>query len=371
MGGIAIDLLPRDSELARRAAGGDGTAFVRLYDRYSADVFETALSATGSVEAAAEATQTAFLTLLRRPPAIDAADDDVMHRLRAMALAADVGRRAASGAGVGWLRSETVAQAGARFDDDWSPHLVATAEGRRTAAEVVRAWHDADPERAEGVISERPVAEPVSRHERRRRFRLRAALPGLPALPSPAARTGVPAVGLAAAALALVLAGGGDDARRGRDAQTLVSMDAASLSPLSSIDGRDRRGRTRTAVRDRHVGGGQPRPAVHVGDDAPSLTPAASGAPHVSPRPPGAGQTLGVTREAAPDGGERVDGPPPPATVEPAPPPPATAPVQVESAPTAPEPAPTPAEPAPAAPAPTQGGGLRRNCNSRRSTSPC
>ena len=37
-----MDLLPRDAELARRAAGGDGAAFVRLYDQYSEEVFEAA-----------------------------------------------------------------------------------------------------------------------------------------------------------------------------------------------------------------------------------------------------------------------------------------------------------------------------------------
>jgi len=46
----ASDLLPRDAELARRAAGGDGAAFVRLYDHYCDDVFATALSVTGSVD---------------------------------------------------------------------------------------------------------------------------------------------------------------------------------------------------------------------------------------------------------------------------------------------------------------------------------
>jgi hypothetical protein len=75
-----MDLLPRDAELARRAAGGDGAAFVRLYDHYSTEVFATALAATGSVDAAAEATQTAFLRILRWPPALGAPDDDVVVR---------------------------------------------------------------------------------------------------------------------------------------------------------------------------------------------------------------------------------------------------------------------------------------------------
>jgi len=128
-----VDLLPRDAELARRAAGGDGTAFVRFYDRYSHDVFATALSVTGSVEAAAEATQTAFLRILRWPPALGAPDGDVLELLYALALGgphehldaspAPADLKVARLVGVGWLRSETVSKAGARFDADWSVHL--------------------------------------------------------------------------------------------------------------------------------------------------------------------------------------------------------------------------------------------------------
>src|SRR6185503_3595626 len=83
---VVADLLPRDAELARRAAGGDGAAFVRLYDHYAHDVFATALSVTGSVEAAAEATQAAFLRILRWPPALGAPDGDVLELLYALAL---------------------------------------------------------------------------------------------------------------------------------------------------------------------------------------------------------------------------------------------------------------------------------------------
>lgn len=129
-----MDLLPRDAELARRAAGGDGAAFVRLYDDYSNEVFATALAATGSVEAAADATQTAFLRLLRWPPALGASDDDVLELLFALALGGphaeyadaspdETDEKVARLVGVGWLRSETVSKAGARYDADWSVHL--------------------------------------------------------------------------------------------------------------------------------------------------------------------------------------------------------------------------------------------------------
>jgi hypothetical protein len=143
-----MDLLPRDAELARRAAGGDGAAFVRLYDHYSNDVFATTLAVTGSVEAAADATQTAFLRILRWPPALGAPDGDVLELLYALALGGPAERSAASPqetdhkvarlVGVGWLRSETVSKAGARYDADWSVHLwnpsEAPAAGRDPAA---------------------------------------------------------------------------------------------------------------------------------------------------------------------------------------------------------------------------------------------
>ena len=134
---VGMDLLPRDAELARRAAGGDGAAFVRLYDHYSTEVFTAALAATGSIEAAAGATQTAFLRVLRWPPPLGAPDGDVAELLCALALGGSIepttgrfdnfetedARDVARLVGVGWLRSETVAKAGARFDDDWSAHL--------------------------------------------------------------------------------------------------------------------------------------------------------------------------------------------------------------------------------------------------------
>ena len=169
MGGVTTDLLPADAELARRAAGGDGAAFVRLYDHYCEYVFELSLAATGSADAAADATQTAFLRLLRRPPALGAPDTELPARLRALALAdarppmridATNGGEDACAGGVGWLRSETVAKAGAKFDEDWSVYL----------------W---TPEPAAG--GERT---PEANGARRRRRRLR--LPRR-ALPSPAA----------------------------------------------------------------------------------------------------------------------------------------------------------------------------------------
>lgn len=115
------------------AGGGDGTAFVRLYDHYSTDVFATALAATGSVNAAADATQSAFLRILRWPPALGASDGDLIELLYALALGGrsehpppspqETDHKVARLVGVGWLRSETVAEAGARFDADWSVHL--------------------------------------------------------------------------------------------------------------------------------------------------------------------------------------------------------------------------------------------------------
>jgi len=176
-----IDLLPRDAELARRAAGGDGAAFVRLYDHHAEDVFVTALSATGSVEEAAEATQTAFLRILRWPPALGAPDEDVLELLFALALGGPHERVHASPqpadlkvarlVGVGWLRSETVSKAGSRFDADWSMHL----------------W--------EPPAESRPAPPPAMP-----RFRLR--------LPSPATAAAVLLIFLAGLAGTLLIGGG-------------------------------------------------------------------------------------------------------------------------------------------------------------------
>src|SRR5688572_14454959 len=194
---VGMDLLPRDAELARRAAGGDGAAFVRLYDHYSTEVFTAALKATGSIEAAAGATQTAFLRVLRWPPPLGAPDGDVAELLGALALGGSIepttgsfdnfetedARDVARLVGVGWLRSETVAKAGARFDDDWSAHL----------------WTAPPPEPAREEVRERP--------RRARRLLERLTVP----LPSPAPVAAVLALVLFTGGVATVLAGGGAD----------------------------------------------------------------------------------------------------------------------------------------------------------------
>jgi hypothetical protein len=194
---IGMDLLPRDAELARRAAGGDGAAFVRLYDHYSTEVFTAALKATGTIEAAAGATQTAFLRVLRWPPPLGAPDGDVAELLCALALGGSIepttggfddldtedARDVARLVGVGWLRSETAAKAGARFDADWSEHLW-------TAPPV-------EPE----LDGEREAPRRV------RRLLERLAVP----LPAPAAVAAVLVLVLFAGAAGTILAGGETD----------------------------------------------------------------------------------------------------------------------------------------------------------------
>jgi hypothetical protein len=191
---VVMDLLPRDAELARRAAGGDGAAFMRLYDRYSEEVFNASLAATGSVEAAADSTQTAFLRILRWPPALGAPDGDVAELLCALALGGATkppadsphttnGSAIARLVGVGWLRSETVAKAGARFDDDWSVHL----------------WSP-DPAAPAEPAADAPPKRP------RRRMRLPRF--GLP-LPSPAATAAAVVLLLFAGAAGTLLMSGG------------------------------------------------------------------------------------------------------------------------------------------------------------------
>jgi hypothetical protein len=222
MATAVVDLLPRDAELARRAAGGDGAAFVRLYDHYSTDVFATALAATGSVAAAADATQSAFLRILRWPPALGASDSDLIELLYALALGGrsehpppspqETDHRVARLVGVGWLRSETVSEAGARFDADWSAHL----------------WSpEASP--ADPAPWEEPVARPP-----RRRLRL-PRLPRLPRLalrlPSPAAAATVLLVFLSATTGTLLLgsSAGSKDAPRASEAEMTRQRERAEL----------------------------------------------------------------------------------------------------------------------------------------------
>src|SRR5688572_11792064 len=218
MATAVMDLLPRDAELARRAAGGDGAAFVRLYDRYSTDVFATALAATGSVEAAADATQTAFLRILRWPPALGASDDDVTELLFALALGGpheyagtspeETNHKVARLVGVGWLRSETVSKAGARYDSDWSVHL----------------WSEPD-----------TPPDPAPQPERRRRARL----PRLRLrVPSPAAAAAVLFVVLAGVSGTLLIGGGGND-----------PMDAAPASATDEADTRAQKAEERSKDR--------------------------------------------------------------------------------------------------------------------------
>ena len=164
------------------------------YDHYSDEVFEASLAATGSIEGAAAATQRAFLRILRWPPPLGAPDGDVAELLFALAFGGERvptpatpdtvdARKIARLVGVGWLRSETVAKAGARFDADWSAYL----------------WNDA------------PAAEPKpARLAKALRWRPRLALPR-PALPSPAAVAAVVVLALVATGAGMVFSGGGTD----------------------------------------------------------------------------------------------------------------------------------------------------------------
>jgi hypothetical protein len=234
-----VDLLPRDAELARRAAGGDGAAFVRLYDRYSIDVFATALAATGSVEAAAEATQAAFLRILRWPPALGAPDSDVEELLFALALGGphesfdaspqETDHKVARLVGVGWLRSETVSKAGARYDADWSVHL----------------WSPPGDETAE--------PEPAAPPRRRPALRLpRLAL----RLPSPAAAGAVLLLFLAGATGTLLVGGGRTDPIDAAPASARGEQTRqATPSPY-----RRQRAEVPDGWKDKRAGGGEAKP---------------------------------------------------------------------------------------------------------------
>lgn len=259
MAGIATKLLPGDAELARRAAGGDGAAFVHLYDSYSAEVFEASLAATGEVEIAADATQSAFLKLLRRPPAMGAPDGEIAERLHALALGAvaegamltrtERGTHAPADAGVGWLRSETVAKAAARFDDDWRPHL-SEPPGRPPVERVVVERPLVVPAPAKPAVVANPLPPLAATPKPPARARSR---PAWRALPSPAAVPALLLLALFAGAVGVVLTSGGDGGERVKRNATA----AAKTQPRTQAAGarRDQPGNRRRAARARRNGG--------------------------------------------------------------------------------------------------------------------
>src|ERR671914_2821103 len=65
-----------DSALARRAAAGDGDAFAELYERHESRAFNLCYRILGSRDDAGDATQEAFVGVLRRLPQL--ADRDVV-----------------------------------------------------------------------------------------------------------------------------------------------------------------------------------------------------------------------------------------------------------------------------------------------------
>ena len=302
-----MDLLPRDAELARRAAGGDGAAFVRLYDSYSEELFEAALAANESVETAAKATQTSFLRILRRPPALDAPDSEVATRLRRLVPGGPIDPAPTTSGGphprasdVGWLRSETVAMAGARFDDDWSVHL----------------WSSPAQE-------DEPAEEQAATREEPRPSRLRFALPRL-GLPSPAAAVALVGLTLLGGALGTFLTDGGQS--RG------------GLAPAAAT--RDQPAKPEPAKRS-----SDPRPERGNPGERPMATPAAG-----VPAQPGLGTRAG----------DLAMKPPPVTTVS-----------RPEKAPAADEEDATPQRDTPPGAQQDGSAGDRRNCHSKKATDSC
>lgn len=385
MGGIATDVLPGDVELARRAAGGDGAAFVHVFDSYSADVFEASLAATGEVETAADATQRAFLKLLQRPPAMDAPKGELAERLRALALgAADealpmsrrtaLGAHAPVGASTGWLRSETVAKAGARFDQDWSAHLEQKGPARPRLRERITAERPLVVAAASAAAAPSPtvvealppleVRDPGAGGRRRR--------PRTIGRPSPALAGTLVLLALSAGGAGLILAGAGGEQEPNAGKRAVAMAEPAAAEPATEKPRRAERSRAggRAVRGGRALGLGAAERAF--GDQrAPSQnasgvrrTGAGGRIPAVT-RNPGS-QTVTPVRQRMPTA-IKAPAPPEPTTTPAAPDEPAGSNPEPPSAPAA-EPAPT--EPAPA-PQEAGSGGSDRNCNSKNSANPC
>jgi RNA polymerase sigma factor (sigma-70 family) len=67
----AEDRSADEARLAQRAAGGDGDAFATLYTRYEKRAYNLCLRILGSADDAADATQEAFVSVLRRLPKLE------------------------------------------------------------------------------------------------------------------------------------------------------------------------------------------------------------------------------------------------------------------------------------------------------------
>ena len=60
-----------EARLAERAIAGDGSAFAELYGRYERRAYNLCLRILGSEDEAADATQDAFVNVLRRLPKLE------------------------------------------------------------------------------------------------------------------------------------------------------------------------------------------------------------------------------------------------------------------------------------------------------------
>ena len=68
------DLAAEEARLAQRAVAGDGDAFADLYGRYEQRAYNLCLRILGSEDDAADATQEAFVSVLRRLPKLEGRD---------------------------------------------------------------------------------------------------------------------------------------------------------------------------------------------------------------------------------------------------------------------------------------------------------
>ena len=68
------DLAADEAGLARRAVAGDGDAFAELYTRYEKRAYNLCLRIVGSEDEAADATQEAFVSVLKRLPKLEGRD---------------------------------------------------------------------------------------------------------------------------------------------------------------------------------------------------------------------------------------------------------------------------------------------------------
>lgn len=152
-----------DEDLARAAVAGDGQAFAELYDRHEQRVYRFCVRLLGNPDDAADATQETFMRLLKRLPALEGRE------LNVIAYVLTAARHACYDTIEGRKRLELTgeeiepsgAEPGAIDEDPERAALLATTR------ELAQRAHARLPARQREVLALRELRGPLLRGDRR------------------------------------------------------------------------------------------------------------------------------------------------------------------------------------------------------------